>query len=120
MLSLGTRPGLKYDKSQFEVKAGSKIRLVFNNNDDMTHNVVITAPGTADDVATLALNMGLKGSQMNYVPSTSKVLFYTALLQPNSSESIYFIAPDKPGNYTFVCTYPGHASVMRGILKVTK
>jgi uncharacterized cupredoxin-like copper-binding protein len=119
VLSLGTRPGLKYDKTQFEVKAGSKIRLVFNNNDDMTHNVVIVAPGTADDVAAQALNLGLKGSQMNYVPVTSKVLYHTSLLQPNSSESIYFIAPDKPGTYTFVCTYPGHASVMRGIIKVT-
>jgi len=120
VISLSTKPGLKYDKNLMQVKAGAKVKLVFNNNDDMTHNVVITLPGAADDVANMALNLGLKGSQLNYVPQTTKVLFHTALLQPNSSESIYFIAPAQPGNYVFVCTYPGHASVMRGVLKVSK
>ena len=118
ILKLGTKPGLKYDVSNFEVKAGSKVRLIFNNNDDMTHNVVITAPGAADEVGSLALKMGLKGSEMNYVPSSNKVLFHTGLLQPESSESIYFVAPSTPGEYMFVCTFPGHASVMRGIIKV--
>jgi uncharacterized cupredoxin-like copper-binding protein len=118
VLKLGTKPGLKYDIAQFEVKAGSKIRLVFNNNDDMTHNVVIVVPGAGDEIGKLALNLGLKGSEMNYVPNSPKVLFHTALLQPESSESIYFIAPTKPGEYMFLCTYPGHASVMRGIIKV--
>jgi uncharacterized cupredoxin-like copper-binding protein len=118
VLKLGTKPGLKYDIAQFEVKAGSKIRLVFNNNDDMTHNVVIVTPGAGDEIGKLALNLGLKGSEMNYVPNSPKVLFHTALLQPESSESIYFVAPTKPGEYMFLCTYPGHASVMRGIIKV--
>jgi azurin len=118
VLKLGTKPGLKYDVAQFEVKAGSKIRLVFNNNDDMTHNVVVVVPGAGDEVGKLALNLGLKGSEMNYVPNSTKVLFHTALLEPDSSESIYFIAPTKPGEYMFLCTYPGHASVMRGILKI--
>ena len=86
----------------------------------MTHNVVITAPGAADDVANLSLQLGLKGSQMNFVPNSPKVLFHTALLQPNSSESIYFTAPSKPGQYIFICSYPGHASVMRGVIKVVQ
>jgi azurin len=100
------------------VKAGSKVRLIFNNNDDMTHNVVIVAPGAADDVGNQSLTLGLKGPEMNYVPATAKVLYHTALLQPNSSESIYFLAPSKPGEYPFICSYPGHASVMRGVLVV--
>ena len=120
VIKLGTVPGLKYNVSNLDVKAGSKVRLIFNNNDDMTHNVVIVAPGTADEVGKLALDLGLKGPDMNYVPVSAKVLFHTGLLQPNGSESIYFIAPTKPGEYTFLCTYPGHASVMRGVLKVTE
>jgi uncharacterized cupredoxin-like copper-binding protein len=118
VLKLGTKPGLKFDITRFEVKAGSKLRLVFNNNDDMTHNVVIVAPGAADDVGNQALALGLKGPEMNYIPATAKVLYHTALLQPNSSESIYFLAPSKPGEYPFICSYPGHASVMRGVLVV--
>ncbi len=120
VLNVGTKPGLKFDVENFQVKAGSKIKLVFNNNDDMTHNCVIVVPGSVEEVGTMAINMGLEGSQQNYVPNSNKILFHTALLQPNTSESIFFVAPDKPGNYTFVCTYPGHASLMQGTLKVVK
>jgi len=120
VLKLGTKPGLKFDVARFEVKAGAKVRLIFSNNDDMTHNVVVVAPGAADEVGNLALQLGLKGSEMSYVPNSPKVLFHTKLLPPDEIESIYFIAPSTPGEYPFICSYPGHASVMRGILKVVK
>lgn len=120
LLNLSTKPGLKFDVASFEVKAGSKIRLVFNNNDDMTHNVVVTTPGSADEVANLALKLGLKGSEMSYVPLTPKVLFHTLLMQPGATESLYFVAPSTPGDYPFLCSYPGHGSVMRGVIKVVK
>lgn len=111
-------PGLKFNINSVTVKAGSKIKLTFRNTDDMLHNIVITSPNAADDVGNLALNMGLNGERLFYVPNTSKVLYNTALLQPGKSESIYFTAPDKPGDYPFVCTYPGHYIIMRGIMKV--
>ncbi len=120
IVTIGTKPGLKFDVETIQVKAGSKIQWVFNNNDDMTHNCVIVAPGAADDVGTRAINLGLKGSELNYVPNTPKVLFHTSLLQPESSEAIYFTAPTQPGEYTFVCTYPGHHTLMQGKLKVVK
>ncbi|MBX3238646.1 MAG: hypothetical protein KIT80_07680 [Chitinophagaceae bacterium] len=110
--------GLKYDNTNITVKAGAKVKLTFENTDDMPHNVVITAPGSADEVGVAALNMGLSGERMHYVPQSSKVLFYTGLLQPGKTETIYFTAPSAPGNYPFVCTYPGHYLVMRGIIKV--
>ncbi len=120
LLRLGTKPGLKFNVSNFEVKAGAKIRLDFNNNDDMTHNVVITTPGAADEVSNLALQLGLKGSEMSYVPLTPKVLFHTLLMQPGATESLYFVAPSTPGDYPFICSYPGHGAVMRGVIKVVK
>lgn len=110
--------GLKYDQTSITVKAGTKVQLTFDNTDDMPHNVVITTPGAADEVGTAALNLGLNGERAHYVPQSPKVLFYTGLLQPGKSETIYLTAPTKPGNYPFVCTYPGHYLVMRGILKV--
>lgn len=120
VIAVGTRPGLKYDITEVQVKAGSKIKLVFNNNDDMTHNVVIVEPGSAKEVGDQAFNLGLKGSQLNYIPASSKVLFHTNLIQPAASETIYFVAPSKPGNYTILCTYPGHAMLMQATLKVVK
>ncbi len=116
--ALNPIPGLKFNTSLLTVKAGSKAKLTFNNTDDMLHNVVITTPGDADEVGKLALTMGLNGERMNYVPNTPKVLFHTLLLQPGKSETIYFTAPAKPGEYPFICSYPGHYLIMRGVMKV--
>lgn len=117
-ISLTTRPGLKFDVEAVTVKAGSKIKLTFINNDDMLHNVVVTQPGAATEVGQLAIKLGINGERMNYVPNTPKVLYHTFLLQPNKTESIYFNAPTKPGLYEYLCSYPGHYMIMRGIMKV--
>jgi azurin len=118
VISIGTEPGLKFDVKAVQVKAGSKIKLVFNNNDDMLHNFVLVAPGTVQEVGDLAIKLGLKGTEKSYIPDTDKVLYHTNLLQPTSSETIYFTAPTQPGEYTYVCTVPGHAYVMQGTLTV--
>lgn len=119
-LTIGTKPGLKFDVEKLEVKAGSRVKLVFNNNDDMLHNCVITKPGAANAVGEAALRLNLNGPKMDYVPNTPNVLYHTSILQPESSESIYFLAPTEPGNYQFVCSFPGHYSIMQGTLKVVK
>lgn len=119
-LTIGTKPGLKFDVEKLEVKAGSRIKLVFNNNDDMLHNCVITKPGAANAVGEAALKLNLNGPKMNYVPNSSNVLYHTNILQPETSETIYFLAPTEPGDYQFVCSFPGHSSLMQGTLKVVK
>jgi uncharacterized cupredoxin-like copper-binding protein len=117
---MGTKPGLKFSVEQFQVKAGSKVRVVFNNEDDMLHNFVLVQPGAALQVGELAMKLGLEGQERNYIPTTDKVLHHTNLLQPNTSESIYFVAPQKPGDYLYECSVPGHFYVMQGTMKVTK
>lgn len=118
VIQIGTKPGLKFDIEEIKVPAGSKVKLVFNNNDDMLHNLVIVNPGKGNDVGKLAMDMGLSGSQLAYVPASKDVLFNTCLLEPETSQSIYFTAPQKTGDYTYVCTFPGHYAVMKGIMKV--
>lgn len=120
IITIGTKTGLKFSPEQFQVKAGSKIQLVFNNNDDMLHNFVIVLQGTAIQVGETAMNLGLQGQEKNYIPETPKVLFHTNILQPHSTETIYFTAPEKPGDYTYVCTIPGHFYSMQGTIKVVK
>jgi azurin len=120
VILLSTKPGLKYDKELIQVKAGSKIKLVFNNNDDMQHNVVITNPNEANNMGAKALDLGLKGPDMQYVPNNKNVLFHTNVIEPGTSETIYFVVPEKVGDYHFVCTYPGHYAAMQGILRVVK
>ena len=120
VITIGTKPGLKFDTEKVEVKAGSRVKMVFNNNDDMLHNFVIVKPGMANPVGDLALRLNLNGPKLNYVPNTPNVLYHTNILQPESAETIYFTAPAEPGDYQFVCTFPGHSSLMQGTLTVVK
>lgn len=119
-INIGTKPGLKFEPAQFQVRAGSRVKVVFENDDDMLHNFVVVLPGTAMQVGELAMKLGLEGQQKDYIPATDKVLFHTRLLQPNTTETIYFTAPEKPGNYTYECSVPGHYTIMQGTMKVTK
>ena len=120
ILTVNAAVGMKYAETSLTVRAGSKVKFIFNNPDDMMHNLLIVKPNRIDAVAELANNMGLQGQAKGYVPDSEDVLFHTNLLTPRSSDIIYFIAPSKPGNYGYVCTFPGHAITMRGVLKVVE
>ncbi|MEO5814227.1 MAG: plastocyanin/azurin family copper-binding protein [Gemmatimonadaceae bacterium] len=110
--------GLKFSIASFDVNAGARVKLDFANVSDMLHNVVIVRPGSATRVAEAALTLGLDGTRVHFVPRTVDVLFNTALIEPRESETIYFVAPTKPGEYTFLCTFPGHAVSMQGTMRV--
>ncbi len=118
VIKIGTVPGLKFDIEEFEIPAGSKVQLVLNNNDDMLHNLVITTPGAGDKVGKMAMEMGLDGPALGFVPASEDVLFNTCVIEPETSQSLFFVAPEKEGDYTYVCTFPGHYFNMRGIMKV--
>jgi azurin/glucose/arabinose dehydrogenase len=115
---LGTLPGMKFDVTELTVKAGSQVRLVFRNSDDMLHNFVLCAPGKGQEVGTAAMALGIDGAAKNYVPDSADVLYHTALISPGDSDTIFFVAPETPGDYEYVCSFPGHAGLMKGIMKV--
>lgn len=113
---------MKYDLKEFIVTAGETVSIVFKNDDFMQHNLIIGAPGSlntigaaADQLATMA-----NGSAQGYIPEIPQVLFHTRLVNPNESVTLTFKVPDDPGDYPFVCTFPGHWSIMNGIMKVEK
>lgn len=117
-IQLSTNPGLKYDQEVITVQAGSRIALTFANDDDMAHNVVITKPDSADMVGQAAMKLGLDADALEYVPQIPEVLYHTSMLRPGLQETIYLEIPDTPGDYQYVCTFPGHYISMRGILRV--
>ncbi len=118
IIHLGTAPGMKFDKTLLEVRAGSQFQLVFRNTDEMMHNFVLCLPGKGQEVGMAALHMGIDGMANNYVPDSDLVLYHTAIIQPGASERLFLVAPEVPGDYDYVCTIPGHAMVMNGILRV--
>jgi putative membrane-bound dehydrogenase-like protein len=113
---------MKFDKSTFTVKAGQKVVLNLSNPDFMQHNLLIIKPGTLDKVGNAAdvLARDPNGADKQYVPKMPEVLFATKLLNPEDKVTLRFTAPSTPGDYPFVCTFPGHWRIMNGVMKVVK
>jgi azurin len=44
------------------------------------------------------------------------VLHHTGLLDGGKAETLEFTLPG-PGDYPYVCSFPGHGFIMRGVLK---
>ncbi len=86
----------------------------------MQHNLVIVKPGTMEEVGMLGNEMAKdpNGIKANFVPKSDKILFATALVNPHDGQVLRFIAPQQPGDYPFVCTFPGHWIIMNGKMTV--
>ena len=111
---------MKYDISNLTVKAGKKIKMIFSNPDFMPHNIVLVNPGKADAVAMEAMKLGATGFDVGFVPKSEDVIWASKLIDHGAEQTIEFNAPVNPGDYPYVCTFPGHHIIMRGNLKVVK
>tara|TARA_Y100001968_G_C19442240_1_gene763210 strand:+ start:480 stop:3932 length:3453 start_codon:yes stop_codon:yes gene_type:complete len=110
---------MMYDIKEFTVETGRLVSLKFFNNDLAPHNLLIVKPGKADEVSNLAISLAEEGPKKEWRPDTSLILWGSKMINQNEEDEIVFNAPD-PGIYPFICTYPGHSQMMRGIMKVTK
>jgi azurin/sugar lactone lactonase YvrE len=111
---------MKYDIAEFEVKAGHRLKIIFSNPDFMPHNLLIVEPGSSEEIGLAALAMGAKGFEMHFRPVSDKVLAGSKMLDHSETETITMTAPTTPGDYEFVCTFPGHYLLMRGVMKVVE
>jgi len=86
----------------------------------MQHNVVIFKRGSmAAYEKELFGSMNEPNAQLRgFVPDSPNVLVASPLLNARESAVIAFDAPAEPGEYPFVCSFPGHWFTMRGVLRV--
>jgi len=124
-LKLGVIPFvMKFDKAELTVKAGQKVMLLFQNEKCvLQHNFLLLKPGTRDAVGALADKMlaDPQGLAKQYVPESDAVIAKgNKLIGIAQSDLIEFTAPAEPGDYPYICTFPGHWRLMNGVLKVTK
>ena len=111
---------LQYDVVRFKVKPGSNVTLTLTNVSDMSHNLLITKPGTRQHVVDTALKLAEKGPQLDYIPEIDAVLWSIPVISPGQAKSVTFTAPTQSGVYPYVCTFPGHGFVMYGAMYVTQ
>ncbi len=111
---------MQFAPKELRMKAGAKVRLIFENPDLMLHNLLILAPGAAEEIGALADKLATQpdGLAKGYIPESKKILHATPLVQPKQKAELVFTAPAAPGSYPFICTFPGHWRIMRGVLVV--
>lgn len=114
---------MKYNLEAFSVPAGGQVKLTFINVGKMPkaamgHNVVfLVADADAGAFATAASSARDNG----YIPVDfeDQILAKTEMLGPGESDTIEFTAPETPGEYEYICSFPAHLFAgMRGVMTV--
>lgn len=113
---------MKYAQTKLTAKAGTILEIVFTNVDFMQHNILILKPGSLEKVGAAADKLAQlpEGISVQYIPSVPEVLYSTPLVNPDQKYSLKFRVPDIPGDYPYICSYPGHWRIMNGVLTVEK
>ncbi|CAN5790982.1 hypothetical protein BH11VER1_BH11VER1_23680 [soil metagenome] len=114
---------MRYDTEVIQAAPGAKVNITLKNEDDLPHNLVVCKPAEKGndkgmDVAQAAWAMGESGMVKQWIPDHPRVLAHTAMVDPHKEGTLSFNAPETTGEYPFVCTFPGHALVMNGVMKV--
>ncbi|MEO6738661.1 MAG: plastocyanin/azurin family copper-binding protein, partial [Chthoniobacteraceae bacterium] len=115
---------MRYDTTRIVVEKGKPFEIIIENLDAMPHNLVIVDSGTRQNVAEAVQTrrpdqLDKKGRA--YVPEKDgRVHEASKLIEPGQKDTIKWTAPNKEGEYDYVCTFPGHWMIMWGRIVVTK
>jgi azurin len=111
---------MKYDKTILNAKTGQKITLTLKHGGKMSksmmgHNFVLLKKGV---VLSKFAQQAIAAKNNDYIPeNTNDVIAHTKMLGGGESDTITFKAPAK-GVYVYVCSFPGHFALMKGVLRV--
>ncbi len=114
---------MKFNIESIEAMAGQPLKVTFSNvgtmpKASMGHNWVLLKKDVDAAVFTEA---GFASAGNDYInpDDNNKVLAKTPILGPGESHTVTFNAPSEAGEYTYVCTFPGHYIIgMKGVLVV--
>jgi len=107
---------MRFDVTAFDAKPGQKIVVTIKNigttpKFSMGHNFVLLDRMVNPSNVQRFLDTASGEAAHDYVPPTSKeVLAHSKLLGPSESDTVAFSAPYVPGDYLYVCSFPGHYS----------
>ncbi|MFB9079756.1 azurin [Flavobacterium procerum] len=112
---------MQFNTNELKAVAGKPIKLTLKHvgkipKEAMGHNLVILQEGT--DEANFALKAN-DAKATDYIPESEKasIIAHTKLLGGGEEDTIEFTI-DKKGTYKFICSFPGHVAMMKGVLIV--
>lgn len=114
---------LQFSVSEIEASPGDTLRIVLTTESSlppsaMSHNFVVVEP----DIEMMSfINASSQASDQGYIATDFKdqIIASTDMVGDSETSQTTFVVPDKPGEYPYVCTFPGHyAGGMRGTLTV--
>lgn len=112
---------MQFNTNELRAIAGKPIKLTLKHvgkipKEAMGHNLVILQEGT-DEAAFAA--KAIEAKDTDYIPASEKasIVSHTKLLGGGEEDTIEFTI-DKKGTYNFLCTFPGHVAMMKGVLIV--
>lgn len=121
---------MQYDKNTLTVPAGAEVTVKVKNigtmaKEMMAHNFVLLVSGvTAQEFGTAcAVKENGATAENSYIPTAenlvAQIVAYTpGQAGPGETVEVTFTAPASPGSHEYLCTFPGHWAVMRGVLTV--
>jgi azurin len=123
VIKLKGTDAMKYDVTKIEAKPGEQLKVQLSTvssmpKQEMAHNFVLLAKNTPVDIFVLEAAMARAS---NYIPQAKKnfILAQTDLAGGGETVEVTFDAPKEPGEYLFICTFPGHyVAGMKGVLVV--
>lgn len=107
---------MRFDVTAFDAKPGQKVSVTIKNvgttpKFSMGHNFVMLDKTVNTGNVQTFLDKASTEAAHDYVPQNDKeVLAHSKLLGPNESETVTFNAPYVPGEYLYLCSFPGHYS----------
>lgn len=112
--------GLQFEPVRIKARAGEMLRLAFTNEDpnDQPHNIVIIQPGTLAEIQAASMAVTADSQEKGFVPESEHIIAASGLLDADGSEELLFKMPDEKGVYHYICTFPGHATLMYGAIYV--
>ncbi len=102
-------------------KRNQPLLIEFNNPDATPHNFVLVQPNSLEEVGLSANNMAkdpIAAKNGQFIPDSKNIIAHTKMLKQGEKELLRIKAPRKPGVYPYLCSFPGHWTIMKGKLIV--
>ena len=121
-IELQVGDNMRFTPSLIQAHPGQRVRIVVTGIGRLpavAHNVVVLKKGTAPKAFLDKASKATEETRSIPPAMNDQAIAASALVKPGESAEVTFEAPVEPGEYMFVCSFPGHFNLgMKGQLIV--